>query len=91
MLKPTVPAKEFEKYGFKKCRGDAGKNGCYYLCVARGSKMLFVSDVYFDVRDWKDDDPRIHQKANCKHRDNRVCLDIISRLIQDGMLESDCV
>ncbi len=25
MLKPKVPAKEFEKYGFKKCKGEYGK------------------------------------------------------------------
>lgn len=49
MLAPKVKAKEFEKFGFKKCKGEYGKNGCYYLCVARGVKMLFVSDVYFGV------------------------------------------
>ena len=91
MLKPTAPAKEFEKYDFKKCRGDAGKNGCYYLCVASGSKMLFVSDMCFDVQDWEDDDPRIHQKANCKYRDIRTVLDIVYQLIKDNMLESDCI
>lgn len=42
MLIPTVPAKEFERFGFKKCAGDYGKHGCYYLCVSRGIKMLFV-------------------------------------------------
>lgn len=35
MLIPAVKAKEFEKFGFKKCRGEYGKNGCYYLCVAK--------------------------------------------------------
>lgn len=40
MLIPTVKAKEFEKFGFKKCKGKYGKQGCYYLCVARGCKML---------------------------------------------------
>lgn len=52
MMKPKVSVKEFEKFGFKKCKGEYGKNGCYYLCVARGCKMLFVSDVCFDVQDW---------------------------------------
>lgn len=33
-LKPTKNVKEYEKYGFKKCKGSYGKNGCYYLCVA---------------------------------------------------------
>lgn len=45
MLIPKVKAKEFEKFGFKKCKGEYGKSGCYYLCVARGVKMLFVSNV----------------------------------------------
>lgn len=40
MLKPTVKAEEFEKYGFRKCRGEYGKHGCYYLCVARGVKRI---------------------------------------------------
>ena len=91
MLRPTTEARAFEKYGFKKCRGDAGKHGCYYLCVARGSRMLFVSDVCFDVQDWNTNDPRIHKKANCKYRDIRTVADIVYQLIKDGMLESDCV
>lgn len=62
MLIPKVKAKEFEKFGFKKCKGEYGKQGCYYLCVSRGVKMLFVSDVHFDVNDWSDNDPRIHKK-----------------------------
>ena len=49
MLIPTVKAKEFEKFGFKKCKGISSDLECYYLCVARGKKMLFVSDVYFEV------------------------------------------
>ena len=89
MLQPTKPPKEFEKYGFKKCKGDYGKNDCYYLCIARGCKMLFVSNVCFDIQDWKPDDPRIHKKANCKYRDIRTALDIVYQLIKDGMLVSD--
>lgn len=61
MLIPTVPVKEFKKFGFKKCVGEYGKSECYYLCVARGTKMLFVSNKYFDVNAWRDDDPRIHK------------------------------
>ena len=91
MLIPTVEAKEFEKFGFKKCKGEYGKNGCYYLCVSRGVKMLFVSDVHFDVNDWDDNDPRIHKDANCRYRDNRTYLDIIYELIKADMLRSDCV
>jgi hypothetical protein len=86
MLIPKVKAKEFEKFGFKKCKGEYGKSGCYYLCVARGEKMIFVSDVHFDVMNWKNDDPRIHKNANCRYRDYRTYLDIIYELIKADML-----
>ena len=88
MLIPTVPVKEFKKFGFKKCVGEYGKSECYYLCVARGTKMLFVSNKYFDVNAWRDDDPRIHKKPNCRYRDKRTYLDIIYELIKAGMLKS---
>lgn len=91
MLIPKVKVEEFEKYGFKKCKGEYGKNGCYYLCVSRGVKMLFVSDVYFGVNDWKDNDPRIHKSANCPYGDHRTYLDIIYELIKADMLVSDCM
>lgn len=89
MLIPTAPAKEFEKFGFKKCVGEYGKNGCYYLCISKGIKMLFVSDACFDINSWKDDDPRIHKKPNCRYRDQRTSLDIIYELIRTGMLKSE--
>lgn len=88
MLKPKADVKKFEKYGFKPCKGEYGKIGCYYLCVARGCKMLFVSAVHFAVFDWKSNDPRIHKHANCRYRDNRTYLDIIYDLIKADMLES---
>ena len=88
MLIPTVSAKEFEKFGFKKCVGEYGKAECYYLCVTRGTKMLFVSNSCFDVNNWKDDDPRIHKKPNCRYRDKRTYLDIIYELIKAEMLKS---
>ena len=61
MLKPKVKACEFAKYGFKRCKGIPKQAECYYLCVSRGCKMLFVSDIYFDMMDWNEDDPRIHK------------------------------
>ena len=91
MLIPKVKAKEFEKFGFKKCKGEYGKNDCYYLCVASGMKMLFVSPIIFNANDWKDDDPRIHKDANCRYRDRRTYLDIIYELIKSDMLVSDSV
>lgn len=59
------------------------------MCVARGSKLIFVSDVLLDVVDWKDDDPRIHKQPNCRYRDMRVTLDIIYELIKADMLKSE--
>ena len=49
MLIQKVKAKEFEKAGFNPCKGNSKDCICYYLCVTRGRKVLFVSDVYFDV------------------------------------------
>lgn len=88
MLRPKVDIKEFEKYGFKKCKGEYGKNGCYYLCVSRGCKFIFLSKAMLDVQDWKDDDKRIHEKANCRYRDMRTYLDVIYDLINAGLVES---
>lgn len=34
MLTPKVKAKEFEKYGFKRCKGITRDSECYYLCAA---------------------------------------------------------
>lgn len=89
MLKPKVKASEFVKYGFKRCKGIPKQAECYYLCVSRGYKMLFVSDIYFDMMDWNEDDPRIHKNANCKYRDRRTALDIIYELIKADMLKSE--
>lgn len=88
MLIPRVKAKEFIKYGFKKCKGVPSDVECYYLCVAKGCKMLFVSNIFFDVFDWDKDDPRIHKNPNCKYRDKRDYLDIVYELIRNGMLTS---
>ena len=88
MLIPRVKAKEFIKYGFKKCKSIPSDTDCYYLCVAKGRKMLFVSNIFFDVFDWDKDDPRIHKNPNCKYRDKRDYLDIVYELIRNGMLTS---
>ena len=84
MLKPNVPLKEFEKYGFKKCK--APYSECYYLCVSAGSKMVFLSTVMFDIMDWDDNDPRIHKHPNCRYRDQRTAIDILYELINDGLI-----
>ena len=86
MLKPKVDMKEFEKFGFKKCKGEYGKNGCYYLCVSRGIKMLFVSKEIYCINPWEEDDPRIHARPNCRYSDWRTALDITYELIKKDML-----
>ena len=88
MLKSKVNVNEFEKFGFKRCKGTDKESNCYYLCVSRGCKMLFVSPVLFAVNEWKDGDTRIHKNANCRYRDQRKYLDIIHDLIKADMLES---
>lgn len=89
MLKPKVKASEFKKFGFKRCKGIPKESECYYLCIARGCKMLFVSDSYFGVNDWDKNDPRIHKDANCRYRDMRTALDIVYELIKADMLKSE--
>lgn len=71
-LKPRVPECEFSKFGFRKCKGMYGRNGCYYTLVRADNKMLFVSKEIFTVSDISDDDPRIHK--------NRRYFDTIMRL-----------
>lgn len=60
-LKPRVPEREFSKFGFRKCKGMYGRNGCYYTLVRADNKMLFISKVAFMVFDIDDNDPRIHK------------------------------
>jgi len=87
MLIPNVDMNEFEKFGFKPCRGIPRRFQCYYLCVARGCKFMFVSPKCFAICDWREDDSRIHAKSNCKYRDNRTAEEILYDLIKAGMLK----
>ena len=88
MLKPKVDVKEFEKYGFKPCKGRTAKEfGCYYLCISRGMQMIFVSPVTYSINNWEEDDPRIHSKPNCKYSCRKTALDITYDLIKADMLE----
>ena len=89
MLVPKVKARKFEIFGFKRCKGIPKESECYYLCIARECKMLFVSDSYFGVNDWDKNDPRIHKDANCRYRDMRTALDIVYELIKADMLKSE--
>lgn len=87
MLIPNVDMKEFEKFGFKPCRGLPKGLKCYYLCVARGCKFIFVSPKCFMVEEWRKDDLRIHDRPNCRYRDHRTAIDILYDLIKAGMLK----
>lgn len=87
MLKPKVNIKEFEKYGFRHCKGIPKEFDCYYLCVSRGCSMIFVSPYIYAINDWDVKDKRIHKRANCKYRDHRTALDITYELIKADMLE----
>lgn len=86
MLKPTKSIETYKEYGFKKCKGEYGKNNCYYLCVSKGCKMIFLSPVMIDILPWKDFDPRIHKKPNCRYNDCRTALDIVCELAIYGLV-----
>ena len=85
MLKLTKPIETYEEYGFKKCKGEHGKNNCYYLCVSKGCEMIFISTVMIDILPWRDDDSRIHKNANCKYKDIRTALDIVCEMVEYGL------
>ena len=87
MLIPNVDIEEFERFGFKPCRGIPRDLQCYYLCVARGCEFMFVSPKHFAIDDWRKDDSRIHNRPNCRYRDNRTAIDILYDLIKAGMLK----
>ena len=89
MLVPKVNVSEFEKFGFKKCKGSYGRNGVYYLCVARGVEMMIVTPCRFDIFPWQRDDPRIHTRPNCKYSDHRTATDILYELIKADMLKEE--
>ena len=86
MLKPKKSMEEFEKFGFRRCKG-CSDLPIYYLCIARDSKVIFVSPTMIDIQDWKSDDKRIHKKANCRYRDHRTSTDILYQLIKADMLK----
>ena len=75
-----------EQYGFKRCKKPY--YNCWYRCFARGVKMMFLSKYMVDIVDWKDDDPRIHSKANCAYRDTRTAEDYLCELIQLGVVDT---
>ena len=87
MIKPTKPIEEYKKYGFKKCKGEYGKNHCYYLCVKDGNQMIFLSPLRIEIIPWIYDDPRIHKNANCRYKDNRTSIEIICEMAISGLIK----
>lgn len=85
-----VPLKQLienpEQYGFRQCKKPY--YNCWYRCFARGVKMMFLSKYMVDIIDWKDDDPRIHSRANCAYRDTRTAEDYLCELIQQGLVDT---
>ena len=70
----------------KPYRRNTKNSKCYYLCVAKGNKFMFVSPKCFMIEDWRKDDSRIHSNPNCKFRDSRADIDILYDLIKADML-----
>lgn len=88
MIKPNIPVEDFVKlYGFKYCKKPY--NSCAYLCMARGCEMIFVSSQVVDILRWRENDPRIHKRANCRYSDKRTALEIFYLLVKNNavMLE----
>jgi len=90
MLRPKTGTiiTDFEKWGFKKCKGNYGKVNCYYLCVSNGTTMIFVSPQLYEIVKWNEGDPRIHKNPNCRYKNKKTAMDITYDLITAGMLES---
>lgn len=82
-VKKDVTEEQLKKYGFKKCKRPYDM--CYYLCVPKGFKMIFIGK-YVEVFDWNDDDPRIHANPNCRFKDTRFVQDILYDMIVDGII-----
>lgn len=87
MIKPTKPIERYTQYGFRKCKGSYGENGCYYLCVSRGNQTIFLSSLMIDIQPWSADDPRIHKNANCRYKDNRTAIEIICEMAISGLIK----
>lgn len=83
-----MPEYEFSKFGFRKCKGMYGRNGCYYTLIRADNKMLFVSKEVFMVFDISDDDPRIHKNRRyLKTRGDSYC--VVINLAEKGFLKEE--
>ncbi len=87
MIILKVPIEDLIKqYRFKKCKGDYGKSGLYYLCVSRGCDVIFLSEVYLGIQRWEDRDPRIHARPNCRYRDQQEAIEILIDMANKQMI-----
>lgn len=84
---PNTDIEEFERFGFKPCKGISRDKKCYYLCLSKDSTLFFVSPEIFCMEPWEDDDPRVHKRSNCKYRDKRTFIVVLFELINAGMLK----
>ena len=86
MIIPNIPLEDFvKKYGFKHCAGQYKDN--VYLCVSRGVDIIVVSEYSLQITTWRDNDPRIHKRANCRYSDKRTALEIFYQLVKDGAVK----
>lgn len=53
----------------------------------KGVSMIFLSPVMIDIIEWNDNDPRIHNKPNCRYKDKRTALDIVVQFVKKGMVD----
>ncbi len=87
-IKDNIDLKELEKFGFKKQpRPYKG----YYLCIARGCKIVFILSKEAGNRimidKWHYDDPRVHKQPNCKYRSGKMVEDVIYELTKANLIE----
>ena len=87
-LKPRVPEHEFGNFGFRKCKGEYGRYGCYYMLVRADDKMIFASKELLAVLNISDSDPRIHKNRRyLKTEGDSYC--VIKDLTEKGFFEED--
>ena len=88
MLKPTVDVSKFEKFGFKKAKGEYGKVDCYYRILPWESKIAIATPKIFEIQNYINDDPSVYKsdKMNIRVNDRTRSLELIYDLIKANML-----
>ena len=83
---PDKDIEEFEKFGFKQCAND---NECYYLCIEKDEAVFFVDESDFNIEIWEEDDSRIHKDPDLSFTAGYTYLEVLYRLLEDGLLKID--